>query len=69
LSINVEYVALPAAKEITSLGRSSLYSLLGRGEIVAIKAGRRTLFEVESLRAWLTSRPRAVIRETPRRTA
>ena len=35
--------------EITGLGRSSLYNRMAAGEIVPVKAGRRTLFsEVEA---------------------
>jgi hypothetical protein len=62
VAIEPNYVALDGAKKITSLGRSSLYGLLGRGEIRAIKAGRRTLYDVASLHGWLASRPAAVIR-------
>jgi predicted DNA-binding transcriptional regulator AlpA len=62
MAIPVEFVPLADAKAFTGIGRSSLYSLFGRGEICAIKAGRRTLYDVASLREWLASRPAAVIR-------
>lgn len=40
-----------------SLGRTKLYSLLGSGEIIALKAGRKTLIDVSSVEAWLTRQP------------
>ena len=39
------------------MGRTKTYELLGRGEIVAVKMGRRTLIRADSAEAWLSSQP------------
>jgi len=35
------------------ISRSSLYNLIGSGEIVSFKCGRRRLVPVSALRAWI----------------
>jgi hypothetical protein len=63
-----EYVGIPGAKTLSGLGRSTLFELAARGEVRAVKAGRRTLFEIASLRVWLAARPTAVLRPRQRRS-
>ena len=46
-------VDIPGACQLTGLGRSKLYDLLGRGEIASVKVGKRRLILVAELRAWL----------------
>ena len=41
----------------SGLGRTTLYGLLAAGEIRAVKAGRRTLVDMESLRTYLARLP------------
>lgn len=48
-------VTLAEAKSITSLSRSTLYRLIRDQKIRAIKAESRTLFNVQSLRDYLSS--------------
>ena len=43
-----------AAKHL-SIGRTSLYGLINRGELVTIKVGRRRLITADSVKAWLES--------------
>ncbi|MGF1628534.1 MAG: helix-turn-helix domain-containing protein [Kiloniellaceae bacterium] len=42
---------------ITGLGRSSLYELIGNGDLSARKVGRRTVILADDLKAWLRSLP------------
>ena len=48
--------------EIASISRSALYLALGRGDIVAKKAGKRTLIETGPALAWLRNLPTATFR-------
>lgn len=41
---------------------SEIYNLIGRGQLVAVKAGRKTLITGDSVRAWWASLPPAKIR-------
>ena len=45
--------------EIASISRSALYLAFGRGDVVAVKAGKRTLIETAPALAWLRSLPPA----------
>ena len=47
---------------LSGMGRTSTYAALGRGDLRAIKAGSRTLIDVEAGLAWLASLPAARIR-------
>lgn len=49
------------AVKVSGLARSRIYELMGKGELVARKAGRRTLIMGDSLRAYLENLPCAVI--------
>jgi excisionase family DNA binding protein len=46
-------VDIPEACRLTGLGRSKIYDLLGSGEIISVKVGKRRLILVADLRAWL----------------
>jgi hypothetical protein len=47
---------------ISGMGRRSTYAALGRGDLRAIKAGTRTLIDVEHGLAYMRSLPPAKIR-------
>ncbi|KAL2051022.1 hypothetical protein ABVK25_008768 [Lepraria finkii] len=51
------YLTIPAACATAGLGRSSIYDALKAGHVRAVKAGKRTLIETDSLRGWLASLP------------
>jgi excisionase family DNA binding protein len=48
---------IPTACKLSGISRSYLYLVLARGDIRSIKAGRRRLVLVASLRTWLQSLP------------
>ena len=48
--------------ELASISRSALYLALGRKDILAIKAGKRTLIVTAPALAWLRSLPLATFR-------
>ena len=50
------------ATKISGVGRTMLYEAIGRGDIEARKAGKRTLIPAESLRAFVAGLPKAGIR-------
>ncbi len=50
-------LTIPEAVEYTRIGRSSLYAALRTKELVARKAGRRTVILRQDLETWLLSRP------------
>ena len=56
------------AVKTSGLARSRIYELLGKGELEARKAGRRTLIMGDSLRTYLENLPSAVI-APPKRAA
>jgi excisionase family DNA binding protein len=57
------------AAKASGLGRTSLYQLIGSGQLKACKAGNRTLIPADSLRRYLASLPPADIRTGRSRTA
>jgi excisionase family DNA binding protein len=64
---------IPSAQRMLGVGRSTIYALLARGDLVAVKLGARTLITVESIESLLRRLPRAVYRppvnEGPTRTS
>lgn len=52
-------LTVPNAVRFSGLGRSTLYGLLGTGQIEAVKAGNRTLVLTASLRAYIAGLPSA----------
>lgn len=60
--MQTEYATIDRWSEMTGLGRTKTYYLLGEGKLRAIKAGRRTLIDVAAGMAWLRSQPAAEIR-------
>jgi hypothetical protein len=55
-------IRIPEAERISGFSRSEIYRRAGRGEIVLLKCGKSTLVDMPSLRAAVSSLPRAVIR-------
>ena len=53
---------IEGAVAFSGLPRSHIYEAIGRNDLDARKAGRRTLIEGDSLRAYLAKLPRAYIR-------
>lgn len=60
--LGTRYATLPTWGAITGMSRSGTYVELGRGNLKAIKHGRRILIDVEAGLAWLRSLPAATIR-------
>lgn len=50
-------VTIREACRITGLARSSVYREIAAGRIRAVKAGKRTLLPMSSLRKWLAELP------------
>ena len=55
------YCSIADWVKISGLSRSSVYELLGRGAITAVKFNSKTLIDCQSGRAYLRSLPRAEI--------
>lgn len=53
-----ENVSIGEAVRLFGIGRTKLYELIQRGDIEAIKLGRRTLIRANSARAFIDSLPR-----------
>lgn len=47
-------VRVPEAARMLSIGRSTLYLLIGSGAITTVKAGRATLVPIDSIRKFVT---------------
>ncbi|MBA4308080.1 MAG: hypothetical protein C0429_15220 [Sphingopyxis sp.] len=50
-------VTIPDAVKATGISRSALYEALKRGDLIARKAGRRTLISFADLETYLASLP------------
>lgn len=50
-------LTIPDAAKLSSLSRTSLYAALKRGDLIALKAGRRTLILRAELEAYMTGLP------------
>lgn len=59
--------SLDEVAELSGRCRSSLYELIDKGELRAVKSGRRTLILVEDLRSWMDAfmpvEPRRAVRK------
>lgn len=53
-----ETITIQRAIELYGFGRTKLYELIQRGDIEAVKLGRRTLLRADSIRAFIDSLPR-----------
>jgi hypothetical protein len=56
------FATIPHWCVISGMSRTATYLALGRRNLVAVKAARRTLIDVDSGLAWLRSLPTAKIR-------
>jgi excisionase family DNA binding protein len=56
-----KYAPIPRACDITGLGRSTIYKLAGNGTLRLVKAGNRTLVDIEHALAWMATLPVASI--------
>jgi hypothetical protein len=54
---------------MTGMGRRATYEAMGRGDLRAVKAGARTLIDVDHGLAWINSLPPARIRPKKREQA
>ena len=52
-------VTIPEAVEMTSIGRTKIYTLFREGKLTPRKSGKRTLILVEDLKRHLESLPAA----------
>jgi excisionase family DNA binding protein len=50
-------VTIPEALRMIGLGRSYFYERLAAGDIRSVKAGKRRLIDVSSLKSWAASLP------------
>ncbi|WP_421850895.1 helix-turn-helix domain-containing protein [Novosphingobium sp.] len=50
-------LSIPDAVEASGLSRSSIYEALRRGDLTAVKAGRRTLIRFGDLEAYMAGLP------------
>ena len=55
----MERIAVSPAEAARLLGvdKAHLYAAIERGELVAVSIGRKSLIDIQDLRAWLKSRP------------
>ena len=53
--------SLPQGCQMLGIGMGAMYEIIGNGQIHAVKHGTRTLIDVESLKAYAKSLPRAVV--------
>jgi hypothetical protein len=57
------FAPIPTWLRISGLTRTATYNALSRGDLVAIKVGRRTLIDVQAGISWLRSLPKATFRD------
>jgi hypothetical protein len=69
---DLEPIAVPVPTARRLLGNkatSEVYEAIGRGDLVALKDGRKTLITIASIRAYVAALPRASIKApTPNRS-
>lgn len=61
-SIIPAFATLSVWRQISGIGRSLTYELLGAGQLRARKVGTRTLIDVSHGLAWLDAQPIAIVR-------
>lgn len=44
-------VTIPGVRELTGLGTTKIYELIGEGKLATVKIGRRTLVRTDSIEA------------------
>lgn len=57
-----KFAPIPAWCRISGMGRSTAYAALGRGDLRAVKLGKRTLIDVDAGLAWMRALPLAEIK-------
>jgi hypothetical protein len=62
MEVSPKFASVSVWCGLSGLSRSSVYIALGRGDLRAVKVGKRTLIDVEAGLAWLRSRPSARVR-------
>lgn len=55
--VNKAYGTVPEAVQYSGISRSALYEAMKRGDLIARKAGRRTLVSFADLETYLASLP------------
>lgn len=50
-------LSIPSTVAVSGLSRSSIYEALKRGDLTAVKAGRRTLIRFSDLEAYMMKLP------------
>jgi len=63
------YAPIPRAIEITGLSRSFIYLLAGQGKLRLVKAGGRTLVDMDHAMQWMATLPLANIAPGSNQTA
>lgn len=58
MQIEYDNLSVGEAVRMFGIGRTKLYELIQRGDIEAVKLGRRTLIRAASARAFMESLPR-----------
>lgn len=59
-----KYAPIPRACYITGLGRSTIYKLAGDGALRLVKAGGRTLVDIDAALKYMATLPVATIATT-----
>lgn len=67
LILNNLFCSIPEALKMTGISRTFLYERLADGSIRAVKAGAKTLIDVQSLTAWAASLPTATFKPVGRK--
>ena len=60
---------IDGASKASGLGRTTIYGLIGSGQLGAVKAGNRTLIPADSLHAYIDGLPAAEITTGQSRSA
>jgi excisionase family DNA binding protein len=63
-----KYAPIPRACDLLGLGRTKIYALAGEGLIRIVKAGGRSLVDIEQALAWMATLPAAEIAPQTRKT-